>query len=70
MFINYATKIPYSFAVHAFDLFVNYYYVKAKSESVTNVFSITEYNKKYLIENCKMSESKIHILPSYEQTDL
>ena len=61
LFINYTTKIPYSFAVHAYDIFVNYYYVKAKSESVTNVFSITEYNKKYLIENCKMSESKIHI---------
>lgn len=61
LFINALTKIPYSFAVHAYDLFVNYYYKNAKSKTVSNVFSITEYNKKYLEEKCYMPSEKIKI---------
>lgn len=61
LFIHHLTKIPYSFAVHAYDLFVNYYYKNNKSLTVSNVFSITEYNKKYLEEKCFMPSEKIKI---------
>ena len=61
LFINRITGIPFSYSVHAYDLFQTYFYKKLKSEKVSYVFPITEFNKKYLMEHCYMPEEKIKI---------
>lgn len=61
LFINRITGIPFSYSVHAYDLFQTYFYKKLKSEKVSYVFAITEFNKKYLMEHCYMPEEKIKV---------
>lgn len=61
MMVSHHTGIPYYFTAHALDLFTNYYYTQGKKETVEHVFTISEYNKKYMIETCGFPQEKITV---------
>lgn len=61
MMISYHTNIPYYFSCHAFDLFSSYYFHNLKAKTCNHVFTISEYNKKYMVKNLKMPENKITV---------
>jgi glycosyltransferase involved in cell wall biosynthesis len=61
MMVSYHTGIPYYFTAHAYDLFSSYYYQRMKAKSASHVFVISEYNKKYMIEELGMPEEKITV---------
>ncbi|MDR4506258.1 MAG: glycosyltransferase [Candidatus Scalindua sp.] len=59
MILSDLTGIPFSFETHAKDLFVNFQYPGEKIEKAKKIFTISEYNKNYLINDLKCSASKI-----------
>lgn len=61
MMVSYHTQIPYYFTAHAYDLFSSYYYERMKAKTVGHVFVISEYNKKYMVEQLGMPEEKITV---------
>ncbi|GJQ57454.1 MAG: colanic acid biosynthesis glycosyltransferase WcaL [Candidatus Scalindua sp.] len=59
MILSELTEIPFSFETHAKDLFVYFEYASEKIEKAKKIFTISEYNKKYLINDLKCPASKI-----------
>jgi glycosyltransferase involved in cell wall biosynthesis len=61
MFIYWNTSIPFFFNTHAYDLFCMKGYKKLKSALAKRIFTISEYNKKYIIDNFGVSGDKVII---------
>lgn len=61
MILSDMTEIPFTFETHAKDLFVNFPYSQEKIEKAKTIFTISNYNKYYLMENLNCPESKIVI---------
>ena len=61
MMLSHHTGIPYYFTAHAYDLFSSYYYERMKAKTVSHAFAISEYNKKYMIENLGLSSDQITV---------
>ena len=61
MMLSYHTGIPYYFTAHAFDLFSTYYYARMKAKTASHIFAISEYNKRYMVENLGIPEDKITV---------
>ena len=61
MFISKKLDIPLFFSCHAYDLFVKFGYPIEKMKAVTKIFSISNFNKKYLMNEYGYPEDKIRI---------
>lgn len=61
MILSMLTEIPFIFETHAYDLFVDFPFAKKKIETAKKIFTISNYNKKYLIDHFKCPASKIVI---------
>lgn len=59
MILSALTGIPFSFETHAKDLFVYFRYASEKIEKAKKIFTISIYNKNYLVDDLKCSASKI-----------
>ncbi len=59
MILSDMTGIHFSFETHAKDLFVNFQYSKEKIKKADKIFTISNYNKRYLIDNLKCPAPKI-----------
>lgn len=60
MMISHHTGIPYYFECHSYDLFTMDF-IKPKLDTVSGVFSISEYNKKYMVDELGCDPEKIKI---------
>lgn len=61
--INKLTGIPYSFTAHAHDIYLDGTMLKDKIKNASFVVTISNFNKKYLLENCgKFFDEKIHVI--------
>ena len=61
MLLSKLTDIPYTFEAHAFDLFVDFPYSNEKISGAKKIFTISYYNKNYLLENYKPDVNKIAV---------
>jgi glycosyltransferase involved in cell wall biosynthesis len=61
MLLSKLTNIPFTFESHALDLFVSFRFAEEKLQRAHKVFTISHYNKRYLINKYKCPESKIII---------
>ncbi len=59
MALSDMTGIHFSFETHAWDLFVKFHYSKEKIKKADKIFTISHYNKRYLIDNLKCPAAKI-----------
>lgn len=59
MILSDSTGIPFTFECHAYDLFVDFPFAKDKLNKARKVFTISNYNKKYLIDKFDCQPSKI-----------
>ena len=60
MILSDLTGIPFSFETHARDLFVLFNkYSKEKIEKADKIFAISNYNKRYLIDNLECHAAKV-----------
>lgn len=63
MLTSMLCSIPYSFTVHAHDLFKNIKLLREKVDFATFVLSKTDYNKRFIKEKCRgIDENKIHVI--------
>ena len=60
--VHLLTKIPYSFTSHANDIFVNPQLLKQKHKHASFAVTISEFNKKYLIDNFNVKPEKINVI--------
>lgn len=61
--INQALGIPYTFITHAYDIFVNPDEdIKKWADSAKKVITVSEYNKKYMVEKFGIEEGKIEVV--------
>lgn len=61
--INKLTGIPYSFTAHAHDIYLDRTMLKEKIKNASFVVTISNFNRKYLIENYgKISDEKIYVI--------
>ena len=54
--------IPFTFEVHAYDLFVDFPFSRAKLDRASAVFTISQYNRRYLMETCGAPDGKVHVV--------
>lgn len=59
MLLSDISGIPFTFECHAYDLFVDFPFAKEKIEKAKKIFTISEYNKKYLIDEFDCADCKI-----------
>ena len=59
MVLSEMTGIPFTFETHAKDLFVSFPYSSEKIKKASKIFTISNYNKKYLIDHLGCPASKI-----------
>lgn len=59
MILSDSTGIPFTFECHAYDLFVDFPFAKDKLNKARKVFTISNYNKNYLIDKFDCQPSKI-----------
>jgi|LGVE01.1.fsa_nt_gb glycosyltransferase involved in cell wall biosynthesis len=59
MILSERTKTPFTFECHAYDLFVDFPFAKEKIANAAKIFTISDYNKQYLINNFRCPETKI-----------
>jgi glycosyltransferase involved in cell wall biosynthesis len=59
MIISQITGIPFTFETHAKDLYVLFRHAREKVEKAKKIFTISEYNRKYLLEHVGCSVDKI-----------
>ena len=59
MILSELAGVPFSFEAHAYDLFVDFDFSKEKIEKAKKIFTISNYNKQYLIDHLKCPPSKI-----------
>ena len=59
MIMSEMTRIPFTFETHAKDLFVKFPFADEKIRKAQRLFTISEYNKKYLTEHLRCPPSKI-----------
>ncbi|MFH1674657.1 MAG: glycosyltransferase [Pseudomonadota bacterium] len=59
MILSGLAGVPFSFEAHAYDLFVDFDFAKEKIEKAKKIFTISNYNKQYLIDHFKCPPSKI-----------
>jgi len=62
MLMSRITNIPFTFETHAFDLFVDFPFAREKLSEAKKVFTISNYNKKYLIEKYKCDPDRIQVV--------
>lgn len=62
MILSEKTGIPFTFEAHAYDLFVDFPFANQKICNVSKIFTISNYNKKFLIEKYRCSSSKISVM--------
>jgi len=62
MLISRKTGIPFTFEVHAYDLFVDFPFAKEKLSEAKKVFTISHYNKKYIVETYNCDPKKIQVV--------
>ena len=62
MILSKITKIPFTFEAHAYDLFVDFPFAEQKIRSMSRVFTISNYNKEYLINNHQCDPLKISVM--------
>lgn len=61
MILSELTKTPFTFECHAYDLFVDFPFAKEKIAKAAKIFTISDYNKQYLINIFGCPETKIII---------
>ena len=59
MILSKLSHIPYTFETHAYDLFVDFAHSQEKIASTTAIFTISDYNKKFLLEQHNCDKNKI-----------
>ena len=59
MILSDLTGIHFSFETHAKDLFVYFRYANEKIKKADKIFTISNYNKRYLVNDLKCPESKV-----------
>jgi len=59
MILSKLAGVSFSFEAHAYDLFVDFDCSKEKIEKAKKIFTISNYNKQYLIDHLKCPPSKI-----------
>jgi glycosyltransferase involved in cell wall biosynthesis len=59
MILSDLTGLPFSFEGHAYDLFVDFPFASEKIVKASKIFTISDYNKQYLVEQVGCSPSKI-----------
>lgn len=59
MLLSEMTGVPFSFETHAKDLFVNFLHAPEKTTKAKVIFTISNYNKRYLIERFGCPKDKI-----------
>lgn len=57
--LSQVTGLPLTFETHARDLFVDFYMAPEKIARAEKVFTISNYNKRYLVEECGCPENKV-----------
>lgn len=63
MLASMLSGIPYSFTIHAHDIFLKFRLIREKIESAKFVVAISLYNKKFIKERClTIDERKIHLI--------
>ncbi|MCB0359345.1 MAG: glycosyltransferase, partial [Bdellovibrionales bacterium] len=62
MLISILTGIPFSFESHAFDLFVHFPDAAAKLAQCAFVQTESDYNRRYLIEECGAEPDKVEVI--------
>ena len=61
MMLSHNTGIPYYFTAHAYDLFSSYHYSRMKAKTASHCFTISEYNKNYMVSELGMDPEKITV---------
>ncbi len=61
MILSDLTQIPLTFESHAYDLFVDFPFADQKIKKASKIFTISDYNKQYLMNECSCPENKIII---------
>lgn len=59
MILSEITGIPFTFECHAYDLFVDFPFAKDKLNKAKKIFTISNYNRKYIINKFDCQPSKI-----------
>jgi len=59
MILSKLTGIPFTFETHAYDLFVDFLFAKNKIKKAKKIFTISNYNKRYLMNEYGCPDSKI-----------
>ncbi len=63
MLASMLSGIPYSFTIHAHDIFIKFRLMDQKIKFAQFVIAISSYNKKFVKERCHMAnENKIHVV--------
>jgi len=60
--INKLTIIPFSFTAHANDIFTDLQNIKTYSNNAKKVITISNYNKKYMIDRFGINKDKIEVI--------
>ena len=59
MILSRLSGVPFTFETHAYDLFVDFPFAEEKIRGAERIFTISNYNRNYLIERYKCPPSKI-----------
>lgn len=70
MCIHLLTKIPFSFTSHAYDIFVTPQLIRQKHRYASFAVTVTQYNKKYLVNNFSIEPDKIKVIYCGVDTNL
>jgi colanic acid/amylovoran biosynthesis glycosyltransferase len=62
MLLSRYSGVPFTFTTHAYDLFVNFPYASEKLARAAAVFTISNYNKRYLTDEHNCPPEKVHLL--------
>jgi len=62
MILSELTGIPFTFETHAYDLFVDFPFQQEKLKQASKIFTISNYNKKYLTNECECDDSKVSVM--------
>ena len=62
MVLSQLTGIPFTFEGHAYDLFVDFPFKKEKIQLASKIFTISNYNKSYLINELGCMSSKVSVI--------
>lgn len=60
--LSLLSGLPFSFTAHAFDIFLAPHRLEEKMHAARFVVTVSEYNRRYLLEHWKVPAEKIHVI--------